>query len=156
MPITGKLPTDKSWVRSNTLSSSTYLILGTLEWLSTVATFFSHIITLLKGFPKVETIFQSDYPTWINTLRFALMRSYLFAEVDSIQGHCAQTTKIWVDFGKALGYDERRAQESVLVCAYPRCAIPNVVANLATCGACGNEFYCSIQCQERSEHLPRN
>lgn len=124
-----------------------YLKLLILEWLFAVATYFSKIITALKVFPNVNNIFQSDYPTWVNTLRFASTRRYLYADNHSIQGHCTQTSQVWHEFGKALGFTEQMARDLKLGCAYPRCVTPQFVGNLVMCGACKDTYYCSVYCQ---------
>ncbi|KAF8598280.1 hypothetical protein BDV93DRAFT_339722 [Ceratobasidium sp. AG-I] len=118
-----------------------------LGWLSTLARFFTKIITLLHKVPNIDSIFQTDYSTWVNTLCLALTRPYLFPAEDSIQGHFIQTVQIWLEFGGALGFSERLAQDSQLSCAYPRCATPEISGNILNCGACKNAVYCNAHCQ---------
>lgn len=118
-----------------------------------VGTLFSNIIALLKTFPNIDTIFEPDYPTWVNTLRFASTRRFLYADNDSIQGHFIQTNQAWLKFGEALGFIQRMAKDSRLSCAHPRCAAPQYVGNLLVCGACKDTLYCSAYCQARSVRL---
>lgn len=153
MAITGGLPIARFWVCCTTLPGLTLLRLAITERLSVVGTLFSNIIASFKIFPNIDTIFEPDYPTWVNTLRFAPTRRFLFANNDSIQGHFIQTNQTWLEFGEALGFVLRMAQDSELGCAYPRCADPQYVGNLLVCGACKDTYHCSAYCQARSVYL---
>lgn len=122
-------------------------MLTKLELLSSLAEACAIIITLLQRFPNADIIFQADYSTWASTLRFAQTRSYLYADGDSIQGHFAQTSQAWLEFGKALGFAKRMSQELKLVCANPRCTMPKITESLLKCGAGKNTLYYSSSFQ---------